>query len=378
MKSKTRPKDLFFYGSLIILVALFFAGAILFKVYEIEILPSPFFGALMGVFITAFVTAFLLRGQTEGDEKREKSVKVFEKKQEVYHTFLEKFQKIIQNGDIQIGTKKEDGGIDYTTDELKDLIFQLGYIQMHANKDTTNNVFERVSIIIQEMNNFNSEKDKEKYLAKFYASLSEEIFGIVSVLKRDLYDDSNTETIEKNKIEDLLRECNLFIETNELKKHELQLYFWAELQELLAAKGYDIKWHDFKQDVDEYYARARNRHRWYGIEFPVYQSRNGETITFKIEVENEYYYGFIRPEPNKEDNEIAKLIRSISESYKTNEYWYGYKYSSRYRLNFWNSNSPEFERLKHPIKRKQLLHEIAEEIDTEIQKFLKKADEEHL
>ena len=93
-------KDYIFYGIIVAFFVIFLASAIIFKVYNIEILPSQFYGALIGVFITAIVTAFLLRGQTEGDEKREKSVKVFEEKLKIYKDFLSKLQEIVKNGPL--------------------------------------------------------------------------------------------------------------------------------------------------------------------------------------------------------------------------------------------------------------------------------------
>ena len=134
MKNK---KILSFNIFILIFTVFFISAAIIFKMFEIETLPSQIFCALISVFITAIITALLLKGQTEGNEKRERSVKVFEKKQEIYHEFLEKFQKIIQSGDITIGTKREDGTVDYTTDYLKDLIFQLAFIQMHTSAENT-------------------------------------------------------------------------------------------------------------------------------------------------------------------------------------------------------------------------------------------------
>ena len=83
-----KVRDYVIYGSfIIILIVLFINAPIIFRVFELEILPSQFFGALIGVFITAIVTAFLLRGQTEGDEKREKSVKIYQEKIRVYSDF---------------------------------------------------------------------------------------------------------------------------------------------------------------------------------------------------------------------------------------------------------------------------------------------------
>ncbi|WP_107960878.1 hypothetical protein [Neisseria cinerea] len=46
----------------------------------------------IGAILTAIVTVFLLQGQTAQEEQRDKSLKVFEKKQEIYHGFLDKLK----------------------------------------------------------------------------------------------------------------------------------------------------------------------------------------------------------------------------------------------------------------------------------------------
>jgi hypothetical protein len=358
-------------------VILFLASAIIFKVFDFDILPSQFYGALIGVFITAIVTAFLLRGQTEGDEKREKSVKVFEKKQEVYHNFLEKLKEIIQDGEINIGTKNEDGSVNNSVDELKDLIFQFAYLQLHTSEETINGVLERVSKLIQHLNDFNStqEADKQKELSEFYSSLSNEIFGITAILKKDLYN-TDCKPIQKEKMNEILRECDLFVQTNDFDKYELQNYFLDELQKQLKQKGYEIKQKDFRQDVNEYYARARNRHRYYGIEFPI--NVNDKNIRFKIEMDNSYFYGFPKPEYKKECPEVVRTIQQVSSGFKESDWWCGWKYSDRYDLDFWNLHSKEFERLKHPRKREQLISDIAGEIDLYIKNFIQIAQRNKL
>ena len=367
------------YVVIIAFVILFLASAIIFKVFDFDILPSQFYGALIGVFITAIITAFLLRGQTEGDEKREKSVKVFEKKQEVYYNFLEKLKEIIQDGEIHIGTKNKDGSINNSIDELKDLIFQFAYLQLHTSEDTINEVVEKVSKLIQHLNEYNSTKeaDKQKQLPGFYSSLSNELFGIIAVLKKDLYN-KDYKPISKEKMNEILRECDLFVEVeaNGIDKYELQNYFLDELQKQLIQKGYQFEKNDFKQDVHEYYARARNRHRYYGIEIPI--SVNENTVIFKIEIENNYYYGFPKIKSEKENPELAKIIKQVSPNFKENDYWYGFKYSGRYDLDFWYFNSPEFERLRHPKLRESLLKDIAEEVDMYIKNFIKIAKENNL
>jgi len=373
-----KNRNLIFYGFIIAFIVLFLASAIIFRVYNIEILPSQFYGALIGVFITAIVTAFLLRGQTEGDEKREKSVKVFEKKQEVYYNFLERLREIIQDGEIHIGTKNKDGSVNNSVDELKDLIFQFGYLQLHTSEETINGVVEKVSKLIQHLNDFNSTKeaDKQKELSEFYSSFSNEIFGIIALLKKDLYNDNDYKPISKDKMNEIFRECDLFVETNDFDKYELQNYFFDELQKQLIQKGYDIKQKDFKQDVNEYYARARNRHRYYGITFPI--NVNEKTVRFKIEMDNSYFYGFPKPEFKKEYPKLVEIIQQVSSSFKESGWWFGWKFSERYDLDFWNLHSSEFERLKHPRKREQLLADIAEEIDMYIKKFIQKAEQNNL
>jgi hypothetical protein len=90
---------------------------------------------IMGMLLTVFVTSILLKQQSETEGEKDKNLKVFEKQQEVYHQFLEKLKTIIQDGEIRIASKKEDGSIDTTIDDLKDLIFQLAFF----GKDYPNN-----------------------------------------------------------------------------------------------------------------------------------------------------------------------------------------------------------------------------------------------
>jgi uncharacterized membrane protein YccC len=90
-------KKIWTYGIILFTVVFIaVAVAVFFNIYDMEILPSQFYGALIGVVITAIITVFLLQRQTTNKEQREKSVKVFEKKQEIYHNFLE------QNYAVQI------------------------------------------------------------------------------------------------------------------------------------------------------------------------------------------------------------------------------------------------------------------------------------
>ena len=120
---------------LILLATLFVVSFSLFvfaQVYQGELpkLAEEINNSAIGAILTAIVTVFLLQGQTASEENRDRNLKVFEKKQEVYHEFLEKLKDIVEDGRITIAAGEEPSD---TVDELKELLFQLSYIQMHSS-----------------------------------------------------------------------------------------------------------------------------------------------------------------------------------------------------------------------------------------------------
>ncbi len=366
--------------SVVIGFVVFIGIAIVTNLFSSDDLPVQIAGALLEAVVTALITYFLLTGQTTQAEIKERQVKVFEKKQEVYHSFLEELKKIIQDGEIKIIRKDKDANLDKSIDELKDLIFQLSYLQMHTSEKTINGVLESVAKIIQLMNDFNStpEAEKQKELPNYYSSLSESLFNVVKILKEDLYG-IDSKTIEKEKMNSILKECDLFVETEAFDKYEIQKYFWGELQKQFKSKGYDITHNDLAQDVNEYYARARNRHRYYGFGFNVYTSSNtGRKVQFYIELENSYYYGFRFEDKPANDENIISIVSQISTSFSSNGSWAGWKWSDRFNLDFWNLNSAGFESLKNPRKREAYIKGIFEEMDMYIKKFQVMAKERNL
>ena len=76
----------------------------------------------IGAIFTAIITVFLLQGQTATEEERDKNLSVFEKKQEVFHNFLEKLKEIVQDGKITISIR-DDAKEGENIDELKELLF---------------------------------------------------------------------------------------------------------------------------------------------------------------------------------------------------------------------------------------------------------------
>ena len=166
----------------VLLFALLVIGAsIIFQIFNVETLLNRLYGSIIGVILTAIVTVFLLQGQTQSQEKREKSVKVFEKKQLVYHDFLVHLDSILQNGKLTVPERGSD-----EHNELIELILQLGYIKLHAQEAHTRAIAELVSNILRVLRQEQIQGvDSER---TFYKSLAEEIFLLVTIMRRDLYD----------------------------------------------------------------------------------------------------------------------------------------------------------------------------------------------
>jgi hypothetical protein len=248
---------------------------------------------------------------------------------------------------------------------------------MHASKATINGVLDELVKIIQCLNDFNSteEQHRQEEVPEFYSSLSEALFKIVSILKTDLYGPAQeSNPITKDKMSNILKECGLVVETTDFDKYELQKYFWDELRKQLNNKGYKINEadKDFELDIREYYARERNRHVCYGLTFEVYKLQDNTPVIFKVEIEDQYFYGFPRGE-HKKNEAISKCIDKMDE-FKPNKWWFGWKFPSKDPLDFWSLKkglniSEGFNTLKNPRKREKYIEGIANEIDMFIRKF---------
>lgn len=166
----------------VLLFALIAIGAsLIFQIFNVDTLLNRLYGSLIGVVLTAIITVFLLQGQTQSQEKREKSVKVFEKKQLVYHDFLVHIDRILQDGKLAIPERGSD-----EPNELIELILQLGYIKLHAQEAHTRAITGQVTKILgilrqEQIQGVDSERT-------FYKSIAEEIFLLVTIMRRDLYD----------------------------------------------------------------------------------------------------------------------------------------------------------------------------------------------
>lgn len=362
---KTTRKSYWIVG-IVICGVLFLTATVVFRVFKIEGLPFQFLGALIGVVITAIITVLLLKGQTANAETLEKNVKVFERKQEVYHDFIAKVRAVVQDGEITINHEQ---------DELKELIFQLSYLQMHASDDTLNNVLDKLSVLIQAMNDYYSLDDTEKQrrIANFYARFARTLSEIVVILKKDLYGEESRPLTE-SKMNAILQDCGLFVETQDFDKYGVQHFFWDTLQQLFKERGRDFEIKDFTQDIDQYYARVRNRHRGYGIDFPVYRTKDGREVVFFVKVDDSYYYGFNYADAPYKDAALTRVVGSCSPSFSSHsDYHAGWKNSDRYPLNFWKMDLNGFRVLNDPGQRDNYMLGIVDEMEGYIRQFVEKA-----
>lgn len=184
-----KQKSFAWIVAIIIAASLFIVVPVFSQIFEWEVMPSQFYGALIGTVITAIITVLLLQGQTAIEEQKDISIHVFEKKQEVYHRFIEALEKITQDGKLNVpGTENYEVRDDGVRDELQDLIYQLALVQMHASTDTAKAVTEKVGSLITAISKMHGENGEvKKATAADYSALAGTVFGIVALLRKDLY-----------------------------------------------------------------------------------------------------------------------------------------------------------------------------------------------
>jgi nucleoid DNA-binding protein len=69
--------------------AVFCVITVFTRIYTVDDLQINFVGALLGTVITAIVTVLLLNGQSSAEEVKERNVKVFEKKSEIFQEYID-------------------------------------------------------------------------------------------------------------------------------------------------------------------------------------------------------------------------------------------------------------------------------------------------
>lgn len=186
------------------LTVAFVITAITFEIFELTSLPGQFFGTLLGVVITAIITVLLLQGQSKSEEARERHLMVFEKKQEVYFSFLTKLNAILQKEALSphLGKDKER---EKEVHNLQDLLFEFGYLQMHTSAETFNRILEHIGNLMQESNQIKLIKNhSSENFEKYYSLLTNDFFAVVLLLRNELYDES-LPPADKKKIDRIIK-----------------------------------------------------------------------------------------------------------------------------------------------------------------------------
>ncbi len=149
-------------------LAVFLALSVVSKLYPGEEIPVQITGAFLGAIVTAAITMFLLHGQSQAEEAKERNVKVFEEKTNRYNAFLKKLWNAWEDRRITLEELNDliesvsQDIIIYTKEEnTQRLLHSLTRIAAHAGKPTTTDiereevqkeVFEIINILSAEMN----------------------------------------------------------------------------------------------------------------------------------------------------------------------------------------------------------------------------------
>lgn len=181
--------------------------------------------AFVGILVTMSVTSLLLNKQSEIEGLKDQSVIQFKKKQEVYHSFLEKIESTIVELTEKSLRGNEKQAYENTT-KLENLIFQFTYLRIHMNEDDFVEVIENISEIFKTYNEMrlhelyiNEIKNKSArssetvnaQLLLFMQKMTKYLFDISHLLNKDLYKEigmyTNNHTFEKMNI--LFNNCGL-------------------------------------------------------------------------------------------------------------------------------------------------------------------------
>ena len=179
-KKNSFSKILWISVYLVIVIFVVAIFAVLSKIFSSQELLIQIMAVVLSVVFTAVVTNTLLTGQTEQEEAKDKSSKVFEKKLSIYQEFLSKLCDVVKDGVI-------------TKQEAVELEFATSYLAMHMNSEDVEALITEIKGIIDSMG--------PQAIAEGVRSStpfdSENLFRIVAIFKKDLYKEgTNLDTPE--------------------------------------------------------------------------------------------------------------------------------------------------------------------------------------
>jgi len=202
-----KERNLWVYG-IIAFTLLFIASAVIFKIFEFEILPSQFFGALIGVVITAIITVFLLNGQTKAEESKERNVKVFEEKSARFNNFINKLWEIWDDRVVEL-------------EELNELIKMVSRdIVLYTKPETVDKILSNLIIIAEQ-----AKPDKtSKKDAEVTKLIQQCIFDIINELAKEIDLGGEIKPEIRSKLNQLEEKVVPFLIQKDFKKNYIQQF----------------------------------------------------------------------------------------------------------------------------------------------------------
>jgi hypothetical protein len=180
-----------FKNKLLIALAIFLAISLSLFVFsiiyegEMPKLVENINNSAIGAIFTAIITVFLLLGQTETEEDKERNVKVFEKKSELFNNFIEELWKVWEDRNI-------------TLEELSHLLKLVSKdIIPYTKPESSKSILNSLNAIASEVNTQENTANKKHIQPHIYAiinTLSEEI-GLGGAIHQDI-------ATEMDKLED--------------------------------------------------------------------------------------------------------------------------------------------------------------------------------
>ena len=171
-----------FKNKLLIALAIFLAISLSLFVFsiiyegEMPKLVENINNSAIGAIFTAIITVFLLLGQTETEEDKERNVKVFEKKSELFNNFIEELWKVWEDRNI-------------TLEELSHLLELVSKdIIPYTKPESAKSILNSLNAIASEVNTQENTANKKHIQNHLYAiinTLSEEI-GLGGAIHQDI------------------------------------------------------------------------------------------------------------------------------------------------------------------------------------------------
>jgi hypothetical protein len=209
-----------FKNKLLIALAIFLAISLSIFVFsiiyegEMPKLVENINNSAIGAIFTAIITVFLLLGQTETEEDKERNVKVFEKKSELFNNFIEELWKVWEDRNI-------------TLEELSHLLKLVSKdIIPYTKPESAKSILNSLNAIASEVNTQENTANKKHMQSHIYAiinTLSEEI-GLGGAIHQDI-------AAEMDKLENSILPYLIGKKINELVQKELSEFLIDFTQE---------------------------------------------------------------------------------------------------------------------------------------------------